>query len=168
MNTMARPISKRGTRRTIIWKTLFGPGSLSTINAFPCLLAVIDETGYDITVFWSSSCRPRRKETRRLLDIFMSALSPSRDRLFLSKFFRTGDGLFNPGALHNGGHLRGVSAFEAVRLTFLKEGTSHGHLGFDLTSRSTSARLGSVKLGCLRHLLHGDGFIFAFVINRPR
>lgn len=133
---------------------------------------LIDETGYDITgflVFLLSA--EGGKNYARLLDIFMiGAFAVFVIIYFISKFFRDpAMGYIILGLFIMVGIFVAYPLFEAVRLTFLKDGSFSMNTWVSiLTSRQyLSALWGSVKLGMLTATFSTlIGFIFAFVINR--
>lgn len=133
---------------------------------------LIDETGYDITgflVFLLSA--EGGKNYARLLDIFMiGAFAVFVIIYFISKFFRDpAMGYIILGLFIIVGIFVAYPLFEAVRLTFLKDGSFSMNTWVSiLTSRQyLSALWGSVKLGMLTATFSTViGFIFAFVINR--
>jgi iron(III) transport system permease protein len=133
---------------------------------------LIDETGYDITgflVFLLSA--EGGKNYARLLDIFMiGAFAIFVIIYFISKFFRDpAMGYIILGLFIMVGIFVAYPLFEAVRLTFLKDGSFSMDTWVSiLTSRQyLSALWGSVKLGMLTATFSTViGFIFAFVINR--
>lgn len=133
---------------------------------------LIDETGYDITgflVFLLSA--EGGKNYARLLDIFMiGAFAVFVIIYFISKFFRDpAMGYIILGLFIMVGIFVAYPLFEAVRLTFLMDGSFSMNTWVSiLTSRQyLSALWGSVKLGMLTATFSTlIGFIFAFVINR--
>ncbi|MDD4478581.1 MAG: iron ABC transporter permease, partial [Mesotoga sp.] len=133
---------------------------------------LIDETGYDITgflVFLMSA--EGGKNYARLLDIFMiGAFAVFVIVYFISKFFRDpAMGYIILGLFIMVGIFVAYPLFEAVRLTFLKDGNFSMDTWVSiLTSRQYLGALwGSVKLGMLTATFSTViGFIFAFVINR--
>ncbi len=133
---------------------------------------LIDETGYDITgflVFLLSA--EGGKNYARLLDIFMiGAFAVFVIIYFISKFFRDpAMGYIILGLFIIVGIFVAYPLFEAVRLTFLMDGSFSMNTWVSiLTSRQyLSALWGSVKLGMLTATFSTViGFIFAFVINR--
>lgn len=133
---------------------------------------LIDETGYDITgflVFLLSA--EGGKNYARLLDIFMiGAFAVFVIIYFISKFFRDpAMGYIILGLFIMVGIFVAYPLFEAVRLTFLMDGSFSMNTWVSiLTSRQyLSALWGSVKLGMLTATFSTViGFIFAFVINR--
>lgn len=133
---------------------------------------LVDETGYDITgflVFLMSA--EGGKNYARLLDIFMiGAFAVFVIVYFISKFFRDpAMGYIILGLFIMVGIFVAYPLFEAVRLTFLKDGNFSMDTWVSiLTSRQYLGALwGSVKLGMLTATFSTViGFIFAFVINR--
>lgn len=133
---------------------------------------LIDETGYDITgflVFLLSA--EGGKNYARLLDIFMiGAFAVFVIIYFISKFFRDpAMGYIILGLFIMVGIFVAYPLFEAVRLTFLMDGSFSMNTWVSiLTSRQyLSALWGRVKLGMLTATFSTlIGFIFAFVINR--
>ena len=133
---------------------------------------LIDETGYDITGFLVFILSAEGgKNYARLLDIFMiGAFAVFVIIYFISKFFRDpAMGYIILGLFIMVGIFVAYPLFEAVRLTFLMDGSFSMNTWVSiLTSRQyLSALWGSVKLGMLTATFSTlIGFIFAFVINR--